>query len=290
MRGVSNDPLREDPLSERPICIGVLSDPHCGSILGLCPPEGVHLEEGATYLPSPAQHWSWACYQEDLAAIDALITQHHARFLTVINGDLFDGRVKDTPQILSPHPEAQGYVGERVMGELLARKPEKVFLVRGTEAHVGPAGASEEAFAHGIHAERNPITDAWSWWVLNLECYGRLLDFRHHPGTHGKLPWTQPQGVDRLAFLIWSTHTLKGERAPDLAIRSHVHVAGDSHDAYPTRAIITPAYQLKTSYVHKVAPEAIPTVGMTAILVHPSGQIDVHKLHHKLSNPEPVRI
>jgi len=268
----------------------VLSDPHCGSILGLCPPEGVHLEEGATYLPSPAQRWLWDCYQQDLAAIDALITQHNARFLLVLNGDLFDGRVKDTPQILSPHPEAQAYVGERVFGELKARNPEKVYIVRGTEAHVGPAGASEEAFAHGIHAERNPSTDAWSWWVLQLELFGKLLDFRHHPGTSGRLPWTQAAGVSRLAFLIWSEHSLKGERAPDVAIRSHVHVAGDSGDAYPTRAIITPAYQTKTSYVHKVAPESISTIGMTALVVHPSGQIDVHKLHHPVRNPEPVRL
>lgn len=97
-------------------------------------------------------------------------------------------------------------------------------------------------------------------------------------------------GVDRLAFLIWSEHALKGERAPDLAIRSHVHVAGDSGDAYPTRAVITPAYQLKTSYVHKVSPESLSTIGMTAVVVHPSGQIDVHKLHHAVRNPDPVRL
>ena len=277
-------------MTDRPWVVGVLSDPHAGSILGLCPIEGVKLEEGARYLPTPAQCWMWECYQDDLAKIDALIAQHGARFLTVINGDLFDGRVKDTPQILSPHPEAQAYVGERITGELLKRNPEKTFIVRGTEAHVGPAGASEEAFAHGIKAERDPATDAWSWWVLRLELYGKLLDFRHHPGTSGNLPWTRSAGMARLAFLIWSEHTLKGERAPDLAIRSHKHVWGDSGNAYPTRAIITPAYQLKTSYVHKVASESLSTIGMTAIVVLPDGTLDVKSLHHPVRNPDPVRI
>ena len=113
---------------------------------------------------------------------------------------------------------------------------------------------------------------------------------RDSPGTSGRLPWTQAAGVDRLAFLIWSEHALKGERPPDLAVRSHVHVAGDSGSAYPTRALITPAYQLKTSYVHKVAPESLSTVGMTAIVVEPSGLITVHKLHHPLRNPPPIVI
>ena len=37
----------------------VVSDLHCGSTLGLCPPEGVQLDDGGQYLPSAAQKALW---------------------------------------------------------------------------------------------------------------------------------------------------------------------------------------------------------------------------------------
>lgn len=59
MRGVSNDPLREDPLSKKPVLLAITSDVHCGSTLAATPPEGVTLDDGGTYTPSPLQAWIW---------------------------------------------------------------------------------------------------------------------------------------------------------------------------------------------------------------------------------------
>lgn len=46
----------------------------------------------------------------------------------------------------------------------------------------------------------------------------------------------------------------RGERPPDLVLRSHVHRYHDSGDmVQPTRCIISPAWQLRTAYAFRKA-------------------------------------
>ena len=45
----------------------------------------------------------------------------------------------------------------------------------------------------------------------------------------------------------------------------------DSEKAYPTRAIITPAWQAKTAHAHKVASDSIADMGGLMLLVQPDG-------------------
>lgn len=269
--------------SKRPVVVAKVSDVHCGSTLAPCPPEGVRLDDEGTYKPSKAQLWLWECWNETWAFVAALRAKHKAKLVCVYNGDSFEGDHHKTSQIISRNPEPAAYVSDRVFGVPRSLQPDQQFIVRGTEAHVGPSGATEEGFARSMKAERNPETRTWSWWHLRLNVHGVRFDFQHHPGTHGKLPWTAPQGAVRLAFLVWSEHKLREKPHPHLAIRSHVHVHRDSFDAYPTRAIITPAFQLKTGHAHKVASESIADVGGIATVVYPDGQYEVHK---KLFEPE----
>ena len=43
------------------VCAG---DLHCGSTVGLCPPEGLELDDDGLYLPSKAQNWLWNNWEE----------------------------------------------------------------------------------------------------------------------------------------------------------------------------------------------------------------------------------
>ena len=68
----------------------------------------------------------------------------------------------------------------------------------------------------------------------------------------------------------------RGDRPPELAIRSHVHRWGDSYDAHRTRAIFTPAWTLATAYTHRIAPGAIADIG--AVILHiDGGRVEVEK-------------
>lgn len=278
----------------RTIVVTVRSDPHLGSTLGLCPHEGPRVGEGARYVPGKVQRWLWGKYLRFVRRARHIIREHNAEHVDVWNGDLYDGDHHNTSQIISRNPEHVSYIADRVLGRIGTLKdyltPVQRYVVIGTEVHVGPGGASEEAAAKAIGAVKDPFRDSWAWWHLRLELNGVLLDFTHHPDTSGNLPHTRGQGAQRQAFIIWSEHHLAGERHPDIAIRSHKHVFADSGEHYPTRAIITPAWQLKTQFGFRVASGSLASVGGLIIIIPPSGDYRIVKELYRPDLPEPMRL
>lgn len=270
----------------RPVVLAVVSDVHCGSTLAAAPPEGVRLDEGGRYVPSLVQNWIWNNWTDYWRKIKALVAKERAELWVVLNGDSFEGAHHGTTQIVSANPEVQGYLADRIFGVPRALKPAHLFIVRGTEAHVGPSGASEEAFARSVKAEQDAESGRWSWWHLRFAIHGVRFDFQHHPSTSGNLPWTRPQAAQRLAFRIWSEHKLHDFEAPHYAFRSHRHVFADSGDAYPVRALITPAWQAKTAFAHKVAADSIADVGGLAVTVQPNGAHELKKYLYPPNLPQ----
>lgn len=270
----------------RTVVLAVTSDQHTNSTLGLCPDEGVRLDDGGTYKPSKPQRWTWQGWTSYWKEVDRIRRDLKADLYCIFNGDLHEGQHHRNTQVISQNPETQAYVSERVFGIPKALHPKRVFVVRGTEAHAGPGGSSDEATARWLKAERDEVSQTWSHWHLRLEVNGVLIDCQHHPGTHGKLPWTQPQAMQRLAFLIWAEHMQRGLRAPDLAIRSHRHQYGDSYKIQRrTRAVITPAWQLKTSFAHKVASESIADIGGMVVVIKPNGYFTVEPILYQPELP-----
>lgn len=271
----------------RPVLLGIVSDIHTGSTVAVCPPEGVKLDDGGKYLPSRPQQWLWQCWTDFWARVAAQRRALKAELWCVYNGDLFEGGAHHgTTQIISGNPEVQAYLAARVFGVPRELRPAHTFIVRGTEAHVGPSGATEEAFARSIHAERDPETDKWSWWHLRLAPHGCLLDFQHH-GRQGQRPWTEASVVSLLAAQIFYEHARRGLPHPRLAIRSHRHKVGDSGDSHPVRVIQTPAFQLKTGYAHRVAAESLADIGGVIVTVFPDGQYAVEKVLFTPELPTP---
>lgn len=154
-------------MSARTAVVLVRSDPHWGSTLGLCPPEGVRVSEGAKYLPGKAQRWLWGKYLTFLRTARRVIREHDAIHVDVWNGDAFDGDHHNTAQIISRNPENISYIANRSCGKEGALKgylnPAQSYVVIGTEIHVGKEGASEEAFGKSIGAVKDPTRDAWAW-------------------------------------------------------------------------------------------------------------------------------
>ena len=262
---------------KRPVVIAVTSDHHAGSTLGLCPPEGVRVDDDSEYHPSKAQQWTWHCWENYWKHVTA--RRKGCDLYCVYNGDAVEGDHHHTSQIISRNPEPQTYITERVFG--VPQEPDKVFVVRGTEAHVGPGASSEELLAKRLKAQRSE-TKTWSHWRLRMEVHGVRLDFQHH-GRTGTRPWTRASALGTLATEIFYEHAAAGILAPHLALRSHRHLYGDSYDACPTRVIQTPAWQLKTAHAHKVAPESIADIGGIIVTVNPDGTYEVEK---KLYRPQ----
>lgn len=264
--------------------LGIVSDVHAGSQLAPCPPT-VRLDEGGNYTASKAQRWLLHNWHDYWKKVEAERDKHKADFFLLSNGDATEGNHHQTTQILSGNLEAQTYVVQELFAVPMALKPDKVFVVRGTEAHVGASGQSEEALGRHLKAEREPETHTWSWWHLRLTIHGVRIDCQHH-GRVGTRPWTRGSGIGALAFQIWAEHAENDEPYPHLAIRSHRHQYADSFGMYKTRTIGTPAWQLKTSHAHKVAAESIVPSGGVIVTVFPDGKYEVQPVLYKPSLPK----
>lgn len=270
----------------QPVIVAVTSDHHTNSTLGLMPPEGVKLDEGNPVLPNKPQLWSWEKWLEYHEGINSLRRKHKAKLVYVSNGDACDGNHHGTTQIITANEESQAYIVQRVFGVVKGLKPDEIYVVRGTTAHVGEGASTEEALAKWLGANRDPESDAWSTWHLRLHIHGRELDFQHHCSVGG-LPWTRSGGLARLAYKHMCERQDAGTKPADVIIRSHKHVHGDSYDMHRTRAIVTPAWQFKTAFAHKVATESIADIGGIAIVIHPDGQYEVKKWLFQPSLPQP---
>lgn len=238
----------------------ITSDLHCGSTLGLCPPEGVQLDDGGRYLPSKAQSALWECWLSYWAAV-RLERKPGDKLIVAWNGDVVDGSHHQTSQIVTTNlPATQHEIALAVMRPALDLAPDSVVLIRGTEAHVGGSAAYEERLARDIGAVPCPETGASSHWHFQADSQGVLLDFAHH-GRLGSRPWTKMTGPGTLAAQIVMAAAKHRTQCPNVAIRSHYHQWADSADNFATRVVQIAGWQLSTAFVHRIAAGALPEVG-----------------------------
>lgn len=269
----------------RPALIAAVSDTHVNSTVGLCPPEGVRLGAAGTYMPGHHQLWSWQCWEEFWHDTDEVRRQTGARLILLVDGDSQDADHHDTAEIISKNMETQAQLVERVYEIPKRLKPDKVFMVLGTEAHGG--STYDAALGRYLRSDRDPITREWGSQHIRFEANGKLVDARH-AGRTGMRPWTEGSALANLAFHIWVEHARRNERAPDLAFRAHKHCSGDSGPGQHTRVIALPAWQTKTVWAHGKVPETLESLGGVLTLIAPDGKIEVIPKLYPLALP-PVR-
>lgn len=252
------------------IVIAVESDLHCGSKVGICPPTPIEIDDGDQYIPSKAQRWLWDKRKAFLNRVEEVRGNDELRY--VCNGDLVDGDHHNTHQIISRQGHVQSDIAFRCLDEVLALEPDHMFVVRGTESHVGKGGSSEEAIARGLSHGGAPIRkdaerSSASWYFLRMHAGSHLLEFTHH-GRTGYRPWTRPNATLLLAAQIFHERYREDPSLiPALSVRSHFHRYADSHDAHPVRVVQTPAFQLGTAYIWKRHPEGLADIGGIIVVI-----------------------
>jgi hypothetical protein len=271
----------------RAVVVAITSDQHCGGTTSLCPPR-IRLDDGGCYEASKAQLWLWQSWQEYWQRVDAVRRQHSALLYQVYNGDLVEGFHHGSVQVMNGNPNAQAAVVNAVMRVPLDLKPDRLAFIRGTESHVGQSASAEERIADGLRRDKRPVvgdadTGTASHWHLKMEIQGVRLDFAHH-GRVGTRPWTKPNVTANLAAEIFYDHAASGEPHPHLAIRSHMHQLVDTHDQHPTRVIQTPAWQLATAFIHRIAPGKLADVGGIIVVIR-AGTFEVEKVKYQPARP-----
>lgn len=244
---------RREPTTRRmpsdKITLAVISDLHIPSALGLFPND-LKLDDGQTVAPSKTQRFLRECFHDFVNTVK--IKAAGGRLYTVVNGDAVEADAKDRSwQVVTKNPKTMLAAAIDVLNPLLSPS-DRVFFVRGTEAHGGKANHLEELLADdwkNIVCDEN---DNKSWWSLYAEFGGVYFEFSHHT-TGDAREWTTNSAMVRLAKQTVIKYTERGLVIPRFAIRSHMHRYMDSFDASPIcRALTTPGWTTLSAYEYRL--------------------------------------
>lgn len=195
-------------------------DLHCGSAVGLTPPEWQYAIVGEPYHDkfSRIQKQMWDWFEEKVA-------QYYPIDRLILNGDAIDGKGQKsggTEQITTDRI-MQGSMVERIVKNTI--KPRDVAMTFGTNFHTGIEEDMETPIAKALggtiesHLER----------TIN----GVRIDARHFVGG-SSIPYNRHAAVSKedLWRLIWADRT--GKEKPHVVLRSHVHYYGFSGNEFST--------------------------------------------------------
>jgi len=236
------------------LTVGFLSDLQTNSTVAVCPPV-INLDDGGTYHSSRLQKQLWHDYLDFRDRLNS--AKGEGSLYLVFNGDLRDGDHHNTAQIITRNTATMQNIAAETI-QPMAEIADKMFLIRGTEAHVGKSASMEEDIAKDFEFEKNG--DKRSWWQLIARFKNMKFDIAHHTSM-GSSPIGRGNAANKIAVESIFEYANRGEIPPDYVIRSHVHRFADSGNVYRTRAIILPSWQYRTAYVHKVSTGKLASIG-----------------------------
>jgi len=235
-----------------------VSDLHCGSTVGLCPPD-FKMCKGGTYGLNRSQQWLWVHWCKlTRQAVEAF---HGEPFALVVNGDLIDGNHHGTQEIWSVNLQDHANAALELLAPIVA-KAAATFVVVGTESHTKEA---EYGIAEYLKAAPDNDNQCPAHNQLNLSVgeHRYPVRFVHHISTTSR----EHLRASRLSIHLSNTRTAAsdaGHTPPKMLVAGHSHVA-DVYQRLDLACVTLPAWQLLTRYGHKVVPSSVPAVGLAAL-------------------------
>lgn len=225
----------------------VLSDTHCGSDVGLCPPvvkigKGNYVEHGDNIV----QKWLW---QHWVAMEDRVLSYlGNTEFGLLINGDATEGSHHHNNTDLIAADIVEHVAIAAMSLRRLSSHAKKVFVVKGTECHTRNM---EKELAVQLGAEGKDALDAWHFSIR-----GCPIEAKHH------MPTTSRRHLEASALSICMSNALSNysrchHSLPRVFLRGHRHCGG-FYDDGDSMIGVTGAWQFLTRHGHKVATDSIP--------------------------------
>lgn len=229
-----------------PIVVVPIGDLHVGSSVALCHPDGIVLEDGGRYMPNAAQVWLWRQYDAILDRVREL-RKRRVHVVTIFMGEFVDGRHHETTQLASQAPEIQAAAAIDVV-QPLATMSHELYVMRGTDAHSGHGAASDYAIGRELGAVRD-MTGQAAYYELRLNVGGVVLDVAHHISGGGDDVRLYGNAIKRETAAM-----LLEDPDINIVLRGHVHRYADTGETFGLSrwGMVTPAWQLKTSFTHRV--------------------------------------
>lgn len=270
----------------------VISDLHTNCRLGLFP-KGykMRLDDGGHYIGSDLQTVVWGWWLDFWNNWVPEVTRGEP-FMLAVNGDTIDGGAHhgNTTHI-SANKTDQGRLAVHILKPVV-RRAKRLYVVRGTEVHVGASGCDEEAIAEELGAVPNKVGQ-YSRWRLRLRVGNALVDLAHHIGTTGSMAYESSAILKELEQ-IYVDSARWSEEPPDVVVRSHRHTnaevriqrrkEGAPRGSFAT-SCTTPGWQLKTPFAQRVpgARRTRPQFGGTLVRF---GDEDIYTRHYVQSIQE----
>lgn len=258
----------------------VVSDTHCASTLGLCPPQGHKLDDGGWYKPSKLQIKVWRIWEELWNEWVPKVTKGEPYDL-IINGDAIDGDHHSTTTIISRNLHDQFKAAKDCLGPMVERAIRsggRLYHVRGTEAHVGQSAQEEERLAQALGAVPDEEGNH-SRWELWKRIGGALCHVSHHIGTSGSQAYESSALMREMAESFVEAGRW-GDEPAQVVVRGHRHrcmsITIPTDKGYGI-VLVTPGWQLKTPYTHRIVQGRVGQPQFGAALI----RVGDEELHHR---------
>jgi hypothetical protein len=232
---------------KKPMLLVLVSDLHCGSKVGLCPPS---VENGSgniiTHGKNLHQAWLWSVWQELTDKALSIVGIDNA--VLAMNGDATEGSHHRNERELI---DADIAIHTDMAAECLtplAKACSKRFVTLGTECHTLEM---EHVLARKMGAETGKARDKWL-----IEINGCLVDMAHHMTTTSRA-YLEASAMSILMGNARLQSVRAGHRPADIYLRAHRHCGGHYSDGSGLFCV-TGAFQMLTRHGHKVVTDSIP--------------------------------
>lgn len=237
----------------------VVSDFHCGHLVGLTPPQWwiTAKKAGEEHYPSAirrTQKRMWGGYVaslNELKPIDVL----------VVNGDCIDGKGPRSggTELITADREVQAKMAAQCIAQAQAKQ---VIMTYGTAYHAGDEEDWENIVASDVKADK---IGSHEW----IDIEGQIFDFKHKI-SRSTIPHGRHTAVarDRLWNLLWAER--REQPKASVIVRSHVHYYNHC-GGHNWLAMTTPALQAAGTKFGARMVSGVVDLGFVHFDVYPGG-------------------
>lgn len=228
------------------ICV---ADGHINLAVSVRPPVFVR-DNGDESRASRPQRWLWECWLDFWKQVGQLDGQK----VLLSAGDMVELDTKRRSNALITTNKADVLRLTWATLEPAIDAVDKAIWIRGTPAHVGKSGWSEEDIASDCTITVPEHEGRYSWERFSGVVGGIRVDAQHYSSMGAKL-WTEKNAANNLAALIEAQYGRMSNKAeryippPHVAIAAHNHRYSESGRNFKTRAYTLPAWTLPTEYI-----------------------------------------
>ena len=224
-----------------------VSDLHCGSVVGLAPPE-TKMESGniVGFGKNLHQKWLWENWVSGIEKVKSIVGKSKAALL--VNGDATEGvHHRNEADTIAAMIETHLDMAETCLRPFL-KICKSSFVVAGTECHTK---GMETRLAQRLGSVCGLAKDKWLF-----EINGCLVDAAHHMTTTSRA-YLEASAMSILMGNARLNCLRSGHQIPKIFLRAHRHCGGFYSDGQGLYGV-TGAWQFLTRHGFKVVTDSIP--------------------------------